>query len=95
MILRAIFWIGVVALFMPHEPDLGFGRPAAAVPHLPEAAAWTGAKAATGLCRDNAGACAATVSLLDDFKETAVANLARVKADIRENGSTRLPRLGG
>jgi hypothetical protein len=29
MILRAIFWIGVVAVLMPHEPDLGLGRPAA------------------------------------------------------------------
>lgn len=30
MILRAIFWIGVVALLMPHEPDLGLGRPGGA-----------------------------------------------------------------
>jgi hypothetical protein len=27
MILRAILWIAVVAILMPHEPDLGFGRP--------------------------------------------------------------------
>ena len=27
MLLRAIFWIGLVAFLMPHEPDLGFGRP--------------------------------------------------------------------
>lgn len=29
MIIRAIFWIGLVAFLMPHEPDLGFGRPGA------------------------------------------------------------------
>ena len=29
MIIRAIFWIGLVAFLMPHEPDLGFGRPSA------------------------------------------------------------------
>jgi hypothetical protein len=29
MILRAIFWIGLVSLLMPHEPDLGLGRPGA------------------------------------------------------------------
>ncbi len=29
MIFRAVFWIGLVALLMPHEPDLGFGRPEA------------------------------------------------------------------
>jgi hypothetical protein len=27
MIFRAVFWIGVVALLMPHEPNLGYGRP--------------------------------------------------------------------
>src|SRR5579872_1864455 len=27
MLFRAIFWIGLVSLLMPHEPDLGFGRP--------------------------------------------------------------------
>jgi hypothetical protein len=30
MIFRAIFWIAVVALLMPHEPDLGLGRPGGA-----------------------------------------------------------------
>jgi hypothetical protein len=29
MILRAIFGIGLVAFLMPHEPDLGYGRPGA------------------------------------------------------------------
>jgi hypothetical protein len=27
MLIRAAFWIGVVALLMPHEPNLGYGRP--------------------------------------------------------------------
>ena len=27
MIMRAIFGIGLVAFLMPHEPDLGYGRP--------------------------------------------------------------------
>ena len=36
MIIRAIFWIALVAFLMPHEPDLGFGRP--------------GEKANTGAC---------------------------------------------
>lgn len=25
--LRALFWLGIVSVLMPHEPDLGFGRP--------------------------------------------------------------------
>ena len=35
MILRALFWIAVVAVFMPREPDLGFGRPGAALASIP------------------------------------------------------------
>jgi hypothetical protein len=27
MLIRAAFWIGIVALLMPHEPNVGFGRP--------------------------------------------------------------------
>jgi len=26
-LIRALFWLGVVAFLMPHEPDLGLGRP--------------------------------------------------------------------
>ena len=29
MIFRAMFWIAVVAVLMPREPDLGLGRPGA------------------------------------------------------------------
>jgi hypothetical protein len=29
MLFRALFWIALVAFLMPHEPDLGFGRPGA------------------------------------------------------------------
>ena len=29
MIFRAVFWIALVALLAPHEPDLGLGRPGA------------------------------------------------------------------
>lgn len=32
MILRALFWISVVAILMPREPDLGLGRPGASAP---------------------------------------------------------------
>ena len=27
MLLRALFWITLVAILMPHEPDVGLGRP--------------------------------------------------------------------
>jgi hypothetical protein len=98
MIFRAIFWIGLVALLMPHEPDLGFGRPGASESVLPKAAAWAQDKLASGdaaeLCGANAQTCAATATVLDDFRTATVRSLAAVKADIARNGRTHL-HLGG
>ncbi|HEY2032867.1 MAG TPA: hypothetical protein VGH02_04200 [Rhizomicrobium sp.] len=34
MIFRAVFWIAVVAVLMPREPDLGLGRPGASSGNL-------------------------------------------------------------
>lgn len=31
MIGKAIFWLGLLVLLTPHEPDLGLGRPSAAI----------------------------------------------------------------
>jgi hypothetical protein len=93
MIFRAIFWIGLVAILMPHEPDLGFGRPASVDTGVAgEVASW--AKAGLqpsladpqSLCRRNAGACATGVTLLDAFRSAATRSLAEVKADIQKNG---------
>jgi hypothetical protein len=47
MILRAAFFIGLVAFLMPREPDLGLGRPGASIT-LPSASS---ALAALGLSR--------------------------------------------
>ena len=27
MLFRALFWVGLVSMLMPREPDLGYGRP--------------------------------------------------------------------
>jgi hypothetical protein len=91
MIFRAIFWIGLVAILMPHEPDLGFGRPAA--PSLDanvasDVASWAGTKLKEpgNICRDNAGACSVGASLIDNVRAATLRSLAEVKADIRQNG---------
>ena len=56
LIFRALFWVGVVALLMPREPDLGVGRPGAtelsARTPVPAGLSWLGAfqdKAIRGL----------------------------------------------
>ena len=88
MIFRAIFWIGLVSLLMPHEPDLGLGRPGAATALPAAVTSW----AASGLarpvpspeqiCQDHAGACAGGLALLDSFQAHAIRGLAAVKAEI-------------
>ena len=95
MIFRAIFWIGLVAVLMPHEPDLGFGRPAPIDSDVTgQVADWTKENVQpnlahpTKLCRYNPGACAKGLTLLDNFKSAAVRSLADVKADIEQNGQT-------
>jgi len=95
MIFRAIFWIGLVALLMPHEPDLGFGRPDGLNAGIPsEVAAWTktavqpGLEDPASLCRYNAHACATSLSLLDNFKEMTVHSLSQVRADIEQSRRT-------
>jgi hypothetical protein len=101
MIFRAIFWVGLVALLMPHEPDLGFGRPGVDSAPLPEVAAWAKDKVGAGLndpasvCRYNVDACAATASVLDDVRSAAIRSLVSVKADIEQNARHKLHAPGG
>ncbi|HTT96703.1 MAG TPA: hypothetical protein VMF58_01525 [Rhizomicrobium sp.] len=95
MIFRAIFWIGLVALLMPHEPDLGFGRPSglsAGVPDEVTALAKTvqpDLKDPASLCKYNTHACATSLSLLDNFRAMTVHSLAQVKADIEQSRPAR------
>ncbi len=91
MILRAIFWIGLVAVLMPHEPDLGLGRPGSA--DFAGAAAWVGSAVAGNAVRDGIGdpakacagreaLCEGALSTLDSFQNFAVQSLSHVKAQI-------------
>lgn len=84
MIFRAIFWIAVVAILMPREPDLGLGRP--------------GAHAGAGFlstigqllqpgqssCAGHQLACVAASGAVSQLQGTAFQSLAQVKAEIEE-----------
>ncbi len=96
MILRAIFWIGLVSFLMPHEPDLGFGRPgagalssvASAVPSSIGALIQsTGAGAANvqDACAAHKEACAGSLSILDGFQAVAIRSMDQVRADLEAN----------
>lgn len=82
MLLRAVFWIGVVSVLMPHEPDLGLGRPHM----LPEAEA---RDTSSDELRCGRGACRTALGFVDSFQSVAVRSLAQVKADIEADRHAR------
>jgi len=94
MIFRAIFWIGLVSLLMPHETSFGSGHPGTGTGlSLP-----TSLRAASGLsrpdqvCGDRAEACAGRLQLLEDFQSATLKGLATVKADIDADRKARAGR---
>lgn len=96
MIFRAIFWIGLVAVLMPHEPDLGFGRPDQVDSGVAtDVAGWAKSKLAPGLsdpkslCRFNTQACSTGASAIDNMRDAAMHGLAGVKADIEADRRAR------
>jgi hypothetical protein len=84
MIFRALFWIGLVSLLMPREPNIGLGRPGAGT--SPASAATSSAVA--GLlrpgkaCEGYAAACAGRPTFLASFQDQVLGGLAKVKAEI-------------
>jgi hypothetical protein len=82
MILRAVFWIAVVAILMPREPDLGLGRPGASgnlfakIGHAVEPG--------QASCKDNEMACVAATGVLGKIQGVTLQGLAEVKAEIEE-----------
>ena len=82
MILRAIFWIGLVALLVPREPDLGLGQPAEPGAHL--LAGVSSALKTQKSCESEEVACAAAFGLLDRVKLSGVHSLAKVKVEIEQ-----------
>jgi len=83
MILRAAFWIAVVAVFIPREPDVGFGRPS--VPSIvpPKTAEWIAKSFKVPPCSERTQ-CLGGLSLVFDLRETLVARLERASQEIEE-----------
>ena len=84
MIFRAAFWIAFVAVFMPHEPDLGFGRPNAVGVLPTKMPDWmSGPAQVSGVCGDRG--CAAGPIITGDLRSTILSNLDRVRAELKES----------
>jgi hypothetical protein len=82
MILRAAFWIAVVALLIPREPDVGLGRPnvpSIVPPKIAEVIAQT---FKVPPCSERAP-CLGGPSLASNLKEELIARLDRAKQEIK------------
>ncbi len=86
MIFRAVFWIGIVSLLTPHEPDLGLGRPGAGTSLLSPATLLSDASGLSRTDKDCGSACAGGLGLLSivhlNGNSSVTAGLADVKAQI-------------
>jgi hypothetical protein len=84
MIFRAILSIAFVAVFVPHEPDLGFGRPSAlGIPAI-AVSQMASLPAAAKLCGNSQEACARGLDVAGDLRSTIFSNLDRVKVELKE-----------
>jgi len=94
MIFRAIFWIGLVSLLMPHVSDLGPGHPGAGtgLSLPPDLRAVSGLSRPHRVCGDRAEACAGGLPLLENFQGKALEGLATVKAEIDADRKARAAR---
>ena len=98
MIFRAIFWIGLVSLLAPHEPDLGLGRPGAGTSIFSSSTVPSTADRLAAVATDCGFGCAGGLGLPDLVHLRAnarvVAGLAKVKADIAADQRARAARQG-
>jgi hypothetical protein len=93
MIFRAVFWIGLAALLMPREPDLGLGRPGAGTSHLTSASIQSAAKGLSRTDQDCSSACAGgLLSVFHLNSDRLAAGLADVKAQIKQDQRDRAQR---
>lgn len=88
MLFRAVFWIGLVSLLMPKEPDLGLGRPGAGTP-LAAVLSHLTASGHGPACDGPAGACAGGLALLSSIENSRGRSLAEVKAEIAASIKSR------
>jgi hypothetical protein len=90
MIFRAVFWIGLAALLMPREPDLGLGRPGAGTLHLTSTSIRSAADGLSRMGQDCSSACAGgLLSVFHLNSDRLTAGLADVKAQIEQDQRDR------
>jgi len=85
-----------VALYLPHETDLGLNRPggSASLPAVMNSVTAPAASGQDSVCDRHAQACASGLALLDAFREGAIRGLAEVKAEIDASRQARAANPG-
>ena len=91
MILRAAFWIAVVAVFIPREPDVGYGRPSVPSVVPPKTAAWIAETFKVPPCAQRPQ-CVGGHSLASDLRQVVLERLERAKADLKASATPVLDR---
>jgi hypothetical protein len=93
---RAIFWLTVVALLMPREPDVGLGQPGAGASFAGQSFSGLAPMAATASamrpaanCKEYQSSCEAGLALVDQLQTAALIGLARVKVEIEHQKRLR------
>ena len=96
MIFRAMFWIAVVAVLMPREPDLGLGRPGASSGNLLSRLT-SMIEPGQPACEGNEMACMAASGMAAkvNVPDFAARGLAEVKAEFDEARRAREARRHG
>ena len=89
MIFRAVLSIAFVAVFIPHEPDLGFGRPSSVDIPAIAVSQLASLPAAARLCGNSQEACARGLDVAGDLRSTILSNLDRVKVELKEAHQAR------
>ena len=87
MIFRAVFWIGLVSLLTPHEPDLGLGRPGAGTSQLSPATLLSAASGLSRTDKDCGAACAGGLGFGDIFHLNANARFTAGLAESRHEAA--------
>lgn len=79
MIAKAVFWLGVLVLLTPHEPDIGLDRPSATFPG-------TGSANDVHVAPQKSEYLAATVpSAILALREDFLQRVPQIRADIRDS----------
>ncbi len=89
MILRAAFWIAVVAVFIPREPDIGYGRPSVPSMVPPKTAAWIAETFKVPPCAKRPQ-CADGPSFVSDLRQAVLEHLEHAKADLKASAPQSL-----